>query len=83
MTSDTPTAQPPAGATLTIGRRVFRVERDGDNYVLHGARGARYRTMRNAHTPHLMFLVNPTPGVYNAPRAWLTDRGGTLRVCGH
>jgi hypothetical protein len=78
--------QPPPD-TIAIGGRTFTVETvpEGDKldpdrpyYLLHGTRGACYRTIRNEPNPDVMFIVSargmgdPFPGV------WLTDRSGRL-----
>lgn len=73
---------------ITVHGRQFRVERvagsDLDEgrcaYLLHGARGARYRTIRNKPNPNFMFLVNDRGWTMGAPDVWLTDAGGPLRV---
>lgn len=76
-------------STLVIRGRTYTVEPIANSddarersYHLVGVRGARYRTIRNAHTPHLMFLVSArkfgqssvTEGV------WLSDADGALKV---
>ncbi len=77
----------PAPTTIEIEGRTYTVEliedtldKDRQGYQLTGKRGARYFTMRNVPNPHLMFLVNLS--ATNAPKSWLTDEGGTLRVAG-
>ncbi len=81
--------------TITIGRRTFSVEaieravtggpRKGTTeiqYILRGARGATYGTMRNYNQPALMALVNGR-GFGMAPGfdgVWLTDVNGRLEV---
>jgi hypothetical protein len=67
-------------STIVVAGREFRVEPAGESYILHGPRGARYRTMRNVPRPHLMFLVNDQSFVRSAPKAWLSDKDGTLKV---
>ena len=65
--------------TITLEGRRFQIEKDPNgNYVLTGVHGARYRTMRNVNTPHLMFLINLRGWTRTAPQGWLTDRNGKL-----
>jgi hypothetical protein len=57
-------------AMLLLGRHSYRVEvttesqrapehiREMPRYILHGPRGAQYRTMRNFNHPHQMFIIN-------------------------
>jgi hypothetical protein len=75
--------------TLTIRGRSYRVETTLDKkdekllrYILHGARGAKYSTMRNLPHPDRMFIVNERGfGVASVmDGVWLTDKDGTLRV---
>lgn len=68
-----------AGGSITIEGRDFTIERSGDGYVLTGVRGARYRTMRNVNSPHLMFLVNAKNWARHAPGVWLSDKSGQLK----
>lgn len=45
-----------------------------------GGRGLTYTTMRNAHRPHMMCLLNPNAsGARGVTNLWLSDEGGTLR----
>lgn len=66
--------------SITIEGRDFTIEQSGDDYILKGARGARYRTMRNANRADLMFLVNAKNWLQDAPDVWLTDRSGKLEL---
>jgi len=76
-------------STITIGSRTFEVTRLPDEdvhpssrpgYLLTGVRGARYRTLRNRPEPHMLYLVNAADWTKDAPKAWLTDKNGTLEV---
>ncbi len=69
-------------AEIVINGTAFQVESLEGNYVLHGPRGARYRTMRNVPNPHLMFLINDRGFTKQAPRVWLSDENGALKVLG-
>ena len=84
---------PNHGKVITVSGRQYVVEagdpkRDTDEgrpvYILVGARGARYATMRNRSNPGVMFLVHAgrSFGVVrlgSADTTWLTDEGGELR----
>lgn len=85
----------PAGSEIVVEGRTYTVEKtDGTGtrlpgepelpgYILHGKRGARYGTMRNARRPHQMFLISLTgASIRNIPQTWLTDQNGTLEVLG-
>jgi hypothetical protein len=65
---------------IVIDGRTFKVEQDGDQYILIGARGARYRTLRNRPRPHMLYLFNDKDWSKSAPQAWLTDENGKLEV---
>lgn len=76
-------------STIIIKGRTFTVEQlpDADvhesnrpGYLLTGARGARYRTMRNQPRPHMLYLVNAKNWTMSAPQCWLTDKSGKLEV---
>ena len=78
-----------APPTMTIRGREYRVETKFEpkdekklRYILHGARGAKYTTMRNVRHPELMFIINERrfgpASVMDG--VWLTDKDGTLRV---
>ena len=74
-------------STIRVNGRQFDVTLMGDkesNYYLTGARGAKYRTMRNVNTPDLMFLVSARGASRGTPMkgVWLSDKGGTLRQVG-
>ena len=51
-------------------------------YELHGPRGAHYGLIRNAHRPHLLFVVNLKPNCYSTPSVrgygWFSDETGSL-----
>jgi hypothetical protein len=66
--------------TITVEGRTYQVAQDGDQYVLTGARGARYRTLRNLPRPHTLYLINAKDWTKSAPRSWLTDKNGKLEV---
>lgn len=66
--------------TITVEGRQYEVTRDRDQYLLTGARGARYRTLRNKPNPHMLYLINDKNWLMSAPAAWLTDKNGTLEV---
>jgi hypothetical protein len=66
--------------TITIEGRTFEVSKDGDQYVLTGTRGAKYRTLRNRPNPHMLYLFNAKDWTKSAPQVWLTDKNGTLEV---
>lgn len=85
---------PNHGRTILVAGRQYAVEagdsqRDTDEgrpvYILTGARGARYATMRNANNPERMFLVHAGKRGFGPVRlgeahlTWLTDAGGELR----
>lgn len=75
-------------ATIQINGRDFQVAEEGiardgrKQYVLAGKRGARYGTMRNAHNPDIMFLIDLRG--FGIPAGFvgvfLTDRNGHLEV---
>jgi len=65
---------------IKIQGRKFSVEQNGEDYILTGTRGARYRTYRNANNASLMFLVNAKSMLIGAPDVWLTDKGGALEI---
>lgn len=76
--------------TITIRGRTYDVAQQSTatkrgvvlQYVLTGKRGAVYGTMRNAHKPSLMFIINGRG--FGIPagldRVWLSDEGGELKV---
>lgn len=76
---------------ITIRRKkytVTKVEENSDprnnpRYVLVGAHGAEYTTMRNVHQRDKMFLVHAKKG-FGIPSGfkglWLTDENGELEV---
>lgn len=66
--------------TITVEGRSYEVTRDGDQYILTGSRGARYRTLRNLPRPHMLYLINAKDWTKSAPKSWLTDKNGTLEV---
>ena len=67
--------------TLLLRGKVFDVSKSGNDYVLTGPRGARYRTMRNVNTPHMMFLVSGRKFTTQTMKGvWLTDKHGDLHV---
>ena len=70
--------------TLSIRGREYTVEMvEGAKelrYRLTGKRGGSFFTMRNAHKPHLMFIVSQALGNKSLDRVWLSDEGGDLRV---
>jgi len=73
--------------TIQIRGRSYVVEprvssRGEEGYRLSGPRGARYVTMRNVNTPHLMFLVDDRGfGLSSVTKGvWLSDEDGELRV---
>lgn len=68
-----------AAAQITIDGRAFEVTRDGDQYVLTGQRGARYRTLRN-RGKDTFYLVNDIDWKRSTPVVQLTDRTGVLEV---
>ncbi len=78
-----------APAMITIGRLTYTVTtqtaKNGDLvYLLKGARGALYATMRNVHTPSKMFLIGAgktMSGPMGKRTVWLTDASGSLEVC--
>ena len=51
-------------------------------YELHGPRGAHYGLIRNAHRPHLLFVVNLKSNCFSAPSVrgygWFSDASGSL-----
>ena len=49
-------------------------------YRLTGKRGASYFTMRNAHRPHMLFVISHSLGSNVMDRVWLSDEGGSLKV---
>lgn len=50
-------------------------------YELEGSRGARYYTMRNIHTPHMMFLFPAQFTKSNVMNGvWLSDQNGIVEV---
>ena len=72
-------------AAIAIGRRTFtvttRTDREGRiQYVLTGARGAVYVTIRNAHRPEHMFLIDARGfGLAKGYEGqWFTDANGEL-----
>ena len=92
-TSETETS--PDGLTILLRGRTYRVVRSESvdretgevtrDYTLYGKRGARYRTVRNVPTPHMMFLVDDRRfGVSSVmDGVWLSDEHRVLRiVCG-
>lgn len=76
--------------SITIGRLTFQVTsemkmdelqgRELPVYTLTGVRGAVYKTMRNAKTPELMFLVNARKFAMAMEGQWFTDKNGTLEA---
>lgn len=75
--------------TLRIEGRTYQVEKLPDEdvhessrpgYMLHGPRGARYRTLRNRPRPYMLYLINERDWTRSAPRSWLTDKHGKLEV---
>ena len=76
-------------ASIRVRGRLYEVEKTdrkdpegGAIYRLSGSRGARWRTMRNHHRRHMMFLVNERAFTSSQMMdgVWLTDEGGELRV---
>jgi hypothetical protein len=65
---------------IAIGGREYRVAKDGDGYLLTGARGARYRTLRSLNRPGRLYLYNVRNWTWSAPQVWLTDANGKLEV---
>ena len=66
-----------------------RYPKEGVIYVLTGARGAKYATVRNKPHPEQMFLVHEGSGASRGRKfgipagfegVWLTDKNGTLEV---
>lgn len=49
-------------------------------YVLTGARGAMFTTMRNMHRPDRMFLVSSALRSNTLQNVWLSDASGELVV---
>lgn len=72
------------GKTLSIRGREYTVETvEGAKelrYRLTGKRGGSFFTMRNAHKPHLMFIVADALGNKSLDRVWLSDESGDLVV---
>lgn len=73
------------GTQIAIGRRAFTVTTRTDStglvqYVLTGARGAVYYTVRNANRPEHMFLVDARGfGLAKGYESvWFTDVNGCL-----
>lgn len=75
--------------TIKIEGREYQVEKLPDEdvhemnrpgYMLHGPRGARYRTMRNQPRPDMLYLINSRNWTKGAPKSWLTDKSGKLEV---
>jgi hypothetical protein len=70
--------------TLSIRGREYTVEvvdgANGPRYRLTGKRGGVFFTMRNAHKPHLMFVVSNATGNKSLDRVWLSDASGDLTV---
>jgi hypothetical protein len=67
------------GRTFTVTTRTDSEGRPG--YIITGARGARYQTIRNARTGYL-FLINTRrghQGMAFRETTWLTDADGPLR----
>lgn len=66
---------------ITIEGRKFTVESDGDQYILTGVRGARYRALRTLPEPSRLYLINDKDWLADAPsHIWLTDTRGKLEV---
>lgn len=70
---------------ITIRRRSYAVEpytsHHGEKkYKLVGPRGGVFRTMRNVHQPHKMFVVADAMGNKTLEGVWLSDADGTIRV---
>ena len=65
---------------IKIEGREYRVTRDGGQYILTGARGARYRLLRNSMNTHMLYLINDRDWTMSAPKSWLTDKHGKLEV---
>jgi hypothetical protein len=75
--------------TIRVEGRTYQVvklpdadvhESNRPGYLLTGARGARYRTLRNQPRPHLLYLINARDWTRSAPKSWLTDKRGYLEV---
>lgn len=49
-------------------------------YSLTGKRGGSFFTMRNAHNPHLMFIVSNAMGNKSLDGVWLSDENGVLKL---
>ena len=76
-------------STIRIGGREYQVEKLPDEdvyeihrpgYMLHGPRGARYRTLRDRPRSHRLYLMNDKGWTRSAPKSWLTDKNGKLEV---
>lgn len=67
--------------TIQISGRMFTTERIQGGWLLHGKRGALYRTMPFVNYPHRYFLINSRGTVDPLGTVVLSDRDGTLRQC--
>lgn len=70
---------------IIVEGRIYQVERDdnaphGPAYILNGPRGARYKTLRSIRRPPMLYLFNMRDWRKGAPKCWLTDKDGELRV---
>ncbi len=67
--------------TLRAGpnRTEYRVEKNGDSYILHGPRGACYGLIRHRTRQEMLFVINLQ--TFNDVRGmgWFTDADGELR----
>ncbi len=52
------------------------------DYELRGPRGAHYGLIRNAHRPHMLFVVNLKQNCFSVPSVrgygWFSDESGSL-----
>ena len=72
------------GQEYTVEKRPVQPENKGTDggWFLTNKRGRTFATVRNEKNPHHMFLVDEMDFQRSAPKFWLTDEDGTLRVLG-
>ncbi len=61
------------------GGTEYKIERNGDNYLLHGPRGACYGLIRHRVRKAFLFVINLRTLGEVRGLGWFTDEGGELR----